>query len=150
MFKVKIFLGLTGCDSRLLSPQHPKTLMPSVGRQGRRPSTNNQQHTTNNIQPTNNKQQATSNNIQQEKHRHTTYNLQPTNNQQATRNNLPPRTYHQQQTNKQQATRNNQQGTKLGITSVQESYNTPLEHTPGNSPTQLIMKGFPLQPVGKG
>jgi len=32
---------------------------------------------------------------------------------------------------------------------IQASYNTPLEHTPGNPPTPT-MKGFPLQPVGKG
>ena len=31
----------------------------------------------------------------------------------------------------------------------QESYNTPLEHTPGNPPYPTV-KGFPLQPVGKG
>ena len=33
------------------------------------------------------------------------------------------------------------------LPTIQESYNTPLEHTPGkfSSPT---MKGFPLQPIG--
>ena len=32
---------------------------------------------------------------------------------------------------------------------LQESFNTPLEHTPGNPPTQL-WKDSPLQPTGKG
>ena len=31
----------------------------------------------------------------------------------------------------------------------QESYNTPLEHTPGNPPGPNYER-FPLQPIGKG
>ena len=44
-------------------------------------------------------------------------------------------------------------GSRIGLPStvpqLQESYNTPLEHTPGNPPYPT-MKGFPLQPIGKG